>query len=62
MRSGIRTSEFVLSLIAVALGAFMASGLMPGDSAAMRIAGIAQTTLAALGYTVARTSLKKGKP
>jgi hypothetical protein len=60
MRSGARTTEFVLSLVAVVVGAFAASGLLPDESPWMRLAGILSSTLAALGYTYARTSLKKG--
>jgi hypothetical protein len=60
MRRGASTSEFWLSLLAVVVGAVVASGLLPTDGVAVRLAGIASTTLAALGYTASRTSLKKG--
>jgi len=60
MKPGWKTSEAWASFVAVVTGAFAASGLFPDDSAAVRIAGLISSTLAALGYAAARTSLKKG--
>lgn len=57
-KPGWKTTEFWLSLLAVVLGALLTSGLLADGSAPLRIAGIATTVLAALGYTGARASVK----
>lgn len=59
-KSGWRTSEFWLSLIAIALGAFVASGLLPSEHPAVKIAGLVVSVLGALGYTKYRSDLKAG--
>ncbi len=59
MKSGFRTSEFWLSLAAVIVGAFLASGIFPSDHWAVKVAGIAAIGLGAMGYSVSR-GLTKG--
>ena len=60
-RTGIRTSEFWLSAAASLLGIAIASGLVQMDSGDMtaKIVGAACSVLAALGYTVSRTMVKR---
>lgn len=60
MKPGIKTTEFWLSLTAILLGALTTSGLLGEGSTAARIAGLAVTVLAALGYTAARSKTKSG--
>ncbi len=55
---GYRTSEYWISLFAVLVGAFLASGAFAPDSVWMKLAGLLATILGALGYTVSRTMLK----
>jgi len=59
VKPGHQTTEFYLSVLVALLGAFMASGLVADGSTAMRIAGMAMATLASLGYTASRASVKK---
>lgn len=61
MRPGIRSTEAWLSFIAVLVGAVMASGLFGEESTVLRVLGICAVVLNAMGYTVARTALKRGK-
>ncbi len=58
MKKGYQTTEFWLSLAAMALTALYASGVLAG-TVPLAIAGIAATILGALGYTVSRTGAKK---
>lgn len=58
VKPGYKTTEFWLSLVAITLGAFLASGLLADGSTSMRIAGIASTVLATLGYSAARAKVK----
>jgi len=58
-KPGWRTSEFWLSLAAVAVGTVIASGAIPAESVWERIAGLVVAGLSALGYTGARLALKK---
>tara|TARA_R110002051_G_scaffold317826_2_gene399456 strand:+ start:1719 stop:1958 length:240 start_codon:yes stop_codon:yes gene_type:complete len=60
-RTGIRTSEFWLSSVAALLGVLIASGVINMESSDMaaKIVGAACSILAALGYTVSRTMVKK---
>jgi hypothetical protein len=60
VKNGFLSSEFWLTLLAQVLGAFVASGLLGPDHIAMRVAGVAVSILAALGYTASRYGLKKG--
>ena len=58
-KPGFKTTEFWLSLTAVLVGAVIASGIVPADSVWERIAGLAVSALAALGYTGARLAVKR---
>lgn len=58
VKPGWRTTEFYLSSAAVLLGVLYASGLITTGSPWDRLAGIAATLLAAMGYTVVRGSVK----
>ncbi len=57
LSSGWKTSEFLLSLFASIVGAVLASGL-PTDNIVVRVAGVAASVLAAMGYTAGRSKLK----
>ena len=59
MKPGYKTTEFWLSLAAVAVGAVASSGVIPADSVWERIVGLVVAALAAIGYTGARLALKK---
>ena len=56
-KPGWKTSEFWLSLAAALLGAFVASGVLPAEHAVMKIAGMALTALASMGYAASRWML-----
>jgi hypothetical protein len=58
MKPGWQTTEFWLSLVAVAAGAIVSSGAFQDNSPWMRIAGLVVSVLGALGYTAARGKLK----
>lgn len=57
-KPGYKTTEFWLSLAAVALGAVMASGVVPTEGTWERVLGLIVSALASLGYTGARLKLK----
>lgn len=57
-KPGYQTTEFWLSAAAKLLGLLFASGVLGDGSIGMRIAGLAATVLAALGYTVSRSMVK----
>ena len=59
MTPGYKTTEFWLSIVAVIVGAISASGAIAADSPTMGIIGVVASALVALGYTGARTNLKK---
>jgi len=59
VKPGYKTTEFWLSVGACALGAFAASGVLPDDHIAMKVAGMALAALGAMGYTVSRLFVKK---
>ena len=61
MKPGYKTTEFWLSLVAVALGAVAASGVIPAESAWERVVGLIVSALAAIGYTGARLAVKKAQ-
>lgn len=58
-KPGYKTSEFWLALAAMLLGAFVTSGVLGPDHIAVRIAGVALTLLAGLGYGAGRAALKR---
>lgn len=59
VKPGYKTTEFWVSIAACALGAFVASGVLPEESVWMKLAGMGLTALTALGYTVSRWVVKK---
>ena len=61
-KPGYKTTEFYLALAAVALGAFVASGVLPIEGATAQVVGLIESALVALGYTGARLTLKKQAP
>lgn len=58
-KPGYKTTEFWLSLAAVAVGTVQASGLVPNEGAWAQILGTVTVALVSLGYTGARLSVKK---
>lgn len=56
-KPGWKTSEFALSIVAIALTTVYASGALT-NSTALAIAGVIATVLTKLGYTVSRTIVK----
>jgi hypothetical protein len=58
---GVSTSEFWLCALSVICGLAMASGLLATGSMWERIAGIAASALATLGYTAGRCVIKSLK-
>lgn len=59
-KPGYRTTEFWLSMAAMVIGAIYASGALVEGSVVAQVISVAATILTALGYTVARTMVKKG--
>lgn len=57
-KPGVRTTEFWLSLLAMLLGTFVTSGLLPDASVPVKIAGMALAALAVLGYGSSRAQVK----
>jgi hypothetical protein len=55
---GYKTTEFWLTLVANAVGAILTSGLVTNDHV-LKILGLAAMILSSLGYTVARTMIKR---
>tara|TARA_Y100000310_G_C20151665_1_gene565033 strand:+ start:72 stop:266 length:195 start_codon:yes stop_codon:yes gene_type:complete len=60
-KAGWKTTEFWMSLAAVVLGAFMASGLLPVESPIVKSAGILAAVLGSMGYAVGRGIAKGGE-
>ena len=58
-KAGYKSTEFWLSLIAVAIGVVTASGVVEDNEFATKIVGLITATLVALGYTGSRLTLKK---
>jgi hypothetical protein len=58
MTNGMKTSEFLITVAIIALGSFMASGLVGDGSTPMRIAGAAMATLKGISYTMSRAKVK----
>jgi len=57
IKNGLKTSEFYLAAAAVLVGAFLASGLIPGGIFSA-VAGAVLMVIAAFGYTYHRGQLK----
>ena len=60
-RSGLRSTEFWLSAVTAILGIMIACGIVDpeGGTSTSKIVAFACSALAALGYTVSRTLVKK---
>lgn len=60
-RSGLKSTEFWFSAITAVLGFLIAGGVVDpeGSGTTSKIVGFACSALAALGYTVSRTLVKK---
>lgn len=59
-KPGYKTTEFWLSLCAVALGAVVGSGAIPVDGPWVQVVALLNTALVAMGYTGSRLTLKNG--
>lgn len=62
MKPGIQTTEFWITLIVNAAGWSLATGAIPSDHWAAKVAGAVIAGLAAMGYTAARAKLKAATP
>jgi hypothetical protein len=60
MKPGYKTTEFWMSLAAVLIGGFMASGVFTADSAGGKVIALIAGVLGSLGYTVSRAWVKVG--
>lgn len=58
-KAGYKSTEFWMSLAAVAVGAIASTGLVEDNEFAAKIVGLITATLVALGYTGSRLTLKK---
>ena len=61
-KPGYKTTEFWMSVAAVLMGAFVASGAVGLEGTAAQIVGLVEAALVALGYTGARLTLKRSTP
>ncbi len=59
-RPGVRTSEFALSIFAIALSACFAVDIIPTSGIYAKLGMLAAIVLTSLGYTVSRTRVKTG--
>tara|TARA_Y100000588_G_scaffold391724_1_gene501217 strand:+ start:4774 stop:4977 length:204 start_codon:yes stop_codon:yes gene_type:complete len=59
-KQGYKTTEFWLAVAAGALGALIASGIVPTEGPWVQVAAVGEMALVAMGYTGARMNLKKG--
>lgn len=57
-KPGYKTSEFWLSLLAMLVGALVASDAIPTDSTVAKALGVVASILGALGYQVSRAYVK----
>ena len=57
-KPGYKTTEFWLSLCALALGAVIGSGAVPSDGPWVQVVALLNTALVAMGYTGSRLTLK----
>ncbi len=62
MKAGWKTSEFWLSTTALLLGQLYASGVISDGGTVSKVAGLAVSVLATLGYTVSRGAAKGKLP
>ena len=61
MKPGWKTTEFWLSVMALLVGALIASGAFADGGTLAQVLAFAASALTALGYTVARGLAKKGE-
>lgn len=54
MKPGYKTTEFWLSLAAVLVGVFLASGIIPESGPWAQVIGVISGVLGAMGYSVSR--------
>jgi len=60
-KPGWKTTEFWMTALATLGGTLLSFGVVPETHWAGRLAGAVVATLAAMGYTVARTAAKNGR-
>ena len=58
-KAGYKSTEFWMSMAAVAVGAIASSGMVENNEFGAKIVGLITATLVALGYTGSRLTLKK---
>lgn len=61
MKSGWKTTEFWLSVIALVVGALIASGAFSDTGTVAQVLAFVASALTALGYNVARGLAKRGE-
>ena len=61
LKSGPKTTEFYLSLLAILGGLFLSLGILPDTHVAVKIVGAIVAALGAVGYSFARASVKKAE-
>ena len=59
MKSGYKTTEFWLTVVATILGLLFASGVISEGSEVDKILGMAATILTSMGYSISRGLAKK---
>jgi hypothetical protein len=59
-KPGYKTTEFIVCLVVLLLGALMQSGVVSDGGSVSKITGGAMEVLAALGYTWSRATVKLG--
>lgn len=59
MRTGYKTTEFWLSLVAMLVGALIASGVLADGGMPLQVAGMVASALAAMGYSSSRAKSKQ---
>lgn len=58
-KPGYKSTEFYMSMLAVAVGAIASSGILDGSDGLTKVVGLIMTALVALGYTGSRLTIKK---
>ena len=60
LKAGVKSSEFYLSLVAVALGVVISTGIADPDGAGTwdRVVGVVCALLASFGYATGRSKIK----
>ena len=60
LKSGLKSTEFYMTLAANTVGALLASGLISDGGTAAKILGVGMIVLSTMGYQYQRTKLKVG--